>query len=202
MPKKAEKKHPMSERTVVLLKPDAVKRGLVGEIISRFERAGLKTVALKMVWVDKDLVAKHYPDQRDYLITVGNKTIKTYEEYGRDPKEELGTKDAYEIGKMVRQWNMGFLTSGPVVALLLQGLHAVDNVRMMAGNTLPRFAEPGTIRGDYSLDSPILANLNKRSVKNIIHASGSIEEAKFEEQLWFHQKEIYQYKRADEDVMF
>ena len=202
MPKKTEKKHPMSERTVVLLKPDSVKRALVGEVLSRFEKAGLKIVALKMVWVDKDLVAKHYTDDRDYLIAVGNKTLRTYNEYGKDPKEELGTKDAYEIGKMVRQWNMDFLSSGPVVAVLLQGLHAVDNVRMMAGNTLPRFAEPGTIRGDYSLDSPILANLNKRSVKNIIHASGNVEEAKLEEELWFHKKDIHDYKRADEDVMF
>jgi len=192
----------MSERTVVLLKPDSVKRALVGEVLSRFEKAGLKIVALKMVWVDKDLVAKHYTDDRDYLIAVGNKTLRTYNEYGKDPKEELGTKDAYEIGKMVRQWNMDFLSSGPVVAVLLQGLHAVDNVRMMAGNTLPRFAEPGTIRGDYSLDSPILANLNKRSVKNIIHASGNVEEAKLEEELWFHKKDIHDYKRADEDVMF
>ena len=202
MPKKTEKKHPMSERTVVLLKPDSVKRALVGEVLSRFEKAGLKIVALKMVWVDKDLVARHCTDDRDYLIAVGNKTLRTYNEYGKDPKEELGTKDAYEIGKMVRQWNMDFLSSGPVVAVLLQGLHAVDNVRMMAGNTLPRFAEPGTIRGDYSLDSPILANLNKRSVKNIIHASGNVEEAKLEEQLWFHKSDIHDYKRADEDVMF
>jgi len=202
MQKKEEKKHPVSERTVILLKPDSVKRALVGEILNRLEKAGLKIVALKMVWVDKDLVAKHYTDDKDYLIAVGNKTLRTYEEYGKDPKEELGTKDAYEIGKMVRQWNMEFLTSGPVVAVLLQGLHAVDNVRMMAGNTLPRFAEPGTIRGDYSLDSPILANLNKRSVKNIIHASGNVEEASFEEQLWFHKEDIHDYKRADEDVMF
>lgn len=202
MPKKPKIKCPTEERTVVLIKPDGVKRGLVGEIINRFEKAGLKIVALKMVWVEKDLIAKHYPDDKEYLISVGNKTLKTYEEYGRDPREELGTKDAYEIGQMVRQWNMDFLASGPVVAVLLQGLHAVDNVRMMAGNTLPRFAQPGTIRGDYSLDSPILANLNKRSVKNVMHASGSPEEAKFEEELWFHKKDIHDYKRADEDVMF
>ncbi|MCH7492768.1 nucleoside-diphosphate kinase, partial [Patescibacteria group bacterium] len=149
---------PIKEKTVVLLKPDTIKRGLVGEIISRFEKAGFKFIAMKMVWVDKDMVAKHYPSDKEYLTSVGEKTIKSYEEYGRDPDEELGTKDAHEIGKMVRGWNMEFLSSGPVVALLIQGLHAVDAVRMMIGNTLPRFAEPGTIRGDYSVDSPILAN--------------------------------------------
>lgn len=202
MPRKIFKVNPLEERTVVLIKPDGVKRALVGEIIQRFEKAGLKIVALKMAWVDKDLVAKHYPDDKDYLTRVGEKTLKTYKEYGRDPNEELGTKDAYEIGKMVRQWNMDFLSSGPVVAILLQGLHAVDNVRMMAGNTLPRFAQPGTIRGDYSLDSPILANMGKRTVRNLVHASGTIEEAKFEEELWFHKNEIFKYKRADEDIMF
>ncbi len=193
---------PRKERTVVLLKPDTVKRGIIGEIISRFEKVGLKIVALKMVWVDQDLVAKHYPDNRDYLIAVGNKTLKSYAEYGKDPGEELGTKDPYEIGAMVRKWNMDFLSSGPVVAILLQGLHAVDNVRLMVGHTLPRFAEPGTIRGDYSMDSPILANLDKRPVKNMIHASGNVEEAQFESQLWFRDNEIHDYKRVDEDIMY
>ncbi|MFZ6035733.1 MAG: nucleoside-diphosphate kinase [Patescibacteria group bacterium] len=193
---------PRTERTVVLLKPDTIKRGLVGEIITRFEKAGFKIAALKMVWVDAALVAKHYPDEKEYLTKVGEKTLKTYAEYGRDPREEIGTKDAYEIGKMVRQWNMEFLSSGPVVALLLQGLHAVDAVRMMVGHTLPRFAEPGTIRGDFSLDSPILANQQKRTIKNMIHASGTVEEASFETQLWFRENEIHEYKRADEDIMF
>ncbi len=193
---------PRLEKTVVLLKPDTVKRGLIGEIIGRFEKAGFKMAALKMVWVQADIVAKHYPDNKEYLTTVGEKTLKTYEEYGRDANEELGTRDPYEIGKKVREWNMTFLSSGPVVAILLQGTHAVDAVRMMVGNTLPRFAEAGTIRGDFSLDSPILANQQKRTVKNMIHASGTIEEAEFEEQLWFRTNEIHDYKRADEDVMF
>jgi nucleoside-diphosphate kinase len=197
--KKAE---PRKEKSVVLLKPDTVKRGLIGEILSRFEKVGLKIVGLKMVWVNQDLVAKHYPDNKEYLTSVGNKTLKSYKEYGADPNEELDTKDPYKIGKMVRKWNMEFLSSGPVVAVLLQGLHAVDAVRMMVGNTLPRFAEPGTIRGDYSLDSPILANMNRRTVRNMIHASGTIEEAKFEEDLWFRQNEIHDYKRVDEDIMF
>lgn len=193
---------PQKEKTVVLLKPDTVKRGLIGEILHRFEKAGIKIIGLKMAWVNADLVAKHYPDNKEYLATVGNKTLKTYKEYGQDPDEELGTKDPWEIGKMVRQWNMDFLSSGPVVAVLLEGIHAVDAVRMMVGNTLPRFAEPGTIRGDYSLDSPILANKQKRTVKNMIHASGNAEEAKFEEELWFRKNEIHDYKRADESIMF
>ncbi|MBU1130623.1 nucleoside-diphosphate kinase [Patescibacteria group bacterium] len=197
-----KKTDPKKEKTVILLKPDTIKRGLIGEILSRFEKVGFKIIALKMVWVDKKLVARHYPNDKDYLIAIGHKTLKTYEEYGKDPREELGTKSPYKIGQFVRKWNMDFLSSGPVVAVLLQGIHAVDAVRMMIGNTLPRFADPGTIRGDYSLDSPILANMSKRTVKNMIHASGSIKEAEFEEQLWFRQNEIHDYKRADENIMF
>jgi nucleoside-diphosphate kinase len=97
---------------------------------------------------------------------------------------------------------MDLLTSGPVVAILLEGIHAIDNVRMTVGNTLPAFAQPGTIRGDYAIDSPALANAQKRSVRNLVHASGNLEEAKYEAELWFRADEIHDYKRSDQDVMF
>lgn len=193
----------MKERTVVLIKPDGVKRGLIGEILSRFEKAGLKIIGLKMVWVDKELVLKHYTDSREeFLRGMGEKTLGTYEKYGKDPQEELGTKDPLEIGRMVNKWNIDFLSSGPVVAVLLQGAHAIDSARLIAGPTLPVFAPSGTIRGDYSVDSPALANAQKRAVRNLIHASGNAEEAKYEEQLWFRKHEIYDYKRSDEDIIF
>ena len=192
------------EKTVVLVKPDGVKRGLAGEVISRFEKMGLKIKAMKMVWVDKEMASKHYPENRKELMkAIGEKTLKTYEKYGRDPKEQFGKLKPEEIGKMVNKWNIDFITSGPVVAILLEGLHAIDNVRAIAGNTLPVFADPGTIRGDYSIDSPALANVKKRAVRNIIHASVNTEEAKYEEQLWFRKDDIVKnYKRADEGVMF
>lgn len=191
------------QRSLVLLKPDAVKRGLIGEIVSRFEKSGLKIIAMKMVWVDEELVGKHYPDARiEFLEGMGKKTLDTYEKYGKDANEELGTMDPVEIGRMINQWNRDFLTSGPVVAIVLEGLHAIDNIRMLGGKTFPVFAEPGTVRGDFSLDSPALANMNKRAVRNMMHASGTEEEAKFEIQLWFHENELQNYKRADEDVMF
>lgn len=192
------------ERTVVLVKPDGVKRALVGDILARFEKMGLKIVALKLVWVDKDFAKKHYPESRKELMkAMGEKTLMTYAKYGRDPKEEFGNMSAEEIGTMVNKWNIDFLTSGPVVAILLEGIHAIDNVRMIAGNTLPVFAEPGTIRGDYSIDSPALANMRKRAVHNLIHASGNAEEAKYEEQLWFKKQDIINnYHRVDEEVMF
>lgn len=191
------------QKTVVLVKPDGVKRGLAGEILSRFEKAGLKIVAMKMVWVDKDLVQKHYPESRVELMrAIGEKTLSTYEKYGKDAAEDLGTMDPLEIGRMVNRWNIDFLSSGPVVAMVLEGVHAIDSVRMIVGNTLPVFAQPGTIRGDYSIDSPALANTLKRPVRNLVHASGNEEEAKYELELWFHEKELYTYKRADEEVMF
>jgi len=191
------------ERTVVLVKPDGVKRGLVGQVLSRFEKMGLKIIGLKLVWVDEDLAKKHYPESRTELMrAIGEKTLKTYEKYGKDPKEQFGELTPEEIGMMVNKWNINFITSGPVVAVLLEGVHAIDNVRMIAGNTLPVFAEPGTVRGDYSIDSPALANMKGRAVRNIMHASGNTEEANYEQQLWFREEEIYDYKRTDEDVMF
>ena len=192
------------ERTVVLIKPDGVKRGLIGDIITRFEKMGLKIIAMKMVWVDKEMAQKHYPENREELMkAIGQKTLETYKKYGRDPKEEFGKLKPEEIGKMVNKWNINFITSGPVVAILLEGIHAIDNVRAVAGNTLPVFAQPGTIRGDYSIDSPALANIKGRAVHNIIHASGNAEEAKYEEQLWFKKDDIIKnYKRSDEEVMF
>lgn len=193
----------MQEKTVVLIKPDGVKRGLIGEVLSRFEKAGLKIIALKMVWVDKEMVKKHYPDSRSELLSgMGKKTLLTYEKYGKDPKEELGTKDPLEIGRMINQWNINFLSSGPVVAILLQGVHAIDSARLVAGPTLPVFAPGGTIRGDYSIDSPALANEQKRAVRNLVHASGNPEEAQYEMELWFREHEIHDYKRSDEDIMF
>lgn len=186
------------EQTVVLIKPDGVKRGIVGDIVSRFEKVGLKICAAKLIWVDKTTVGKHYKDTNSYHRSVGEKTLENYKKYGIDPKENLGTKDPVKIGKLVRKWNMDFLSSGPVFAILLQGPGAITIVRKIVGHTFPAEAPPGTIRGDYSLDSSFDANVQKRTVRNLIHASGSREEAEFEKKLWFKKGEIYSYKRIGE----
>lgn len=188
------------EKTLVLVKPDAVKRGLIGEIIHRFERSSLKIVALKMTLVSREMVEKLYRDDEEHMKGMGNKTLKTYEEYKMDPVRELGTNDPLEIGKMIREWNMVYITSGPIVAMLLEGYHAVDNVRALVGNTLPIFAAPGTIRGDYSLDSPAVANTQKRAVRNLVHATGSVEETDYEASIWFGGEEILSYQRTDEKI--
>lgn len=186
------------ETTVVIIKPDGVKRGIVGDILSRFERVGLKLVAAKLIWVDKTTVGRHYKDDKTYHKSVGEKTLTNYKEYGLDPNETLGSDNPVKIGQLIRRWNMDFLSSGPVFVTLLEGPGVIKLVRKIVGSTFPADAPPGTIRGDYSLESAYLANTQKRTVQNLIHASGSSEEAKFERKLWFKEKEIYKYKRVGE----
>jgi nucleoside-diphosphate kinase len=173
------------ERTLVLIKPDAFKRGLVGEIISRFERVGLTLEGMKILNATIEIVEKHYPDDKNWLRSVGKKTIDTYEKYNLNIIEDLGTNDALKIGKLVRKWLIQHLTSGPVSVLILSGNHAVEIVRKIVGNTVPLFAELGTIRGDFSIDSPDLSAREKRVLLNLVHASETIEEAKREISLWF-----------------
>lgn len=190
------------EKTLVLVKPDGVQRGIIGEILARFERAGLKIVALKMAWVDKNFAQKHYLDREEFLLGLGEKTLKTYQEYNLDPQKDFGTTNPRELGLMIRSWLVEYICSGPVVAIVLEGIHAVDQARALAGATVPFYAAPGTIRRDFSIDSPDIANARRRGLKNVVHVSGNPTEAEYEINLWFSKEEIYSYKRADEDVMF
>ena len=190
------------QRTLVIMKPDGVKRALVGQILERFERAGLKLVGMKMMWVDTERVGKHYTDNAEYLISVGEKALENYQKCGLDPQEKLGTMDPLEVGKLVRKWNLDYMTNGPVVAMVLEAPHAVELVRKMVGHTFPQNAQPGTIRGDFSGDSTFISNQLQRSVKNLLHASGTEEEAKFEMELWFHESEMFDYERADEKLIW
>ncbi len=194
--------HPKEERTVVLVKPDGVMRGLVGEILTRFERRGLKILALKLVYPSREHAAGHYSGSDDWIKGMGNKTIETFAKYGIDVVKEMGSSDAFEIGKKVQEWNVNYLAMGPVVAIVLEGMHAITTVRKIVGNTLPILAETGTIRGDYSIDTNTAANVDKRAIRNIVHASGDPSEAEHEIKHWFKADELMSYKRSDEDVMF
>lgn len=190
------------ERTVVLVKPDGVKRGLIGEIIGRFEKVGLKIVAMKMVWVDADHVKKHYPtDRKEWIKSIGTRALENYKEYGKDPGEDIENLDPMAMGELMVKWLVEFLTSGPVVAMVIEGQTAVKTVRKMVGHTFPEKANPGTIRGDLSAEWGLTFK-SKRAGRNLIHASGNPEEAKFEEELWFRKNEIHNYKRVDEEIMF
>lgn len=193
---------PKEEKTVVLVKPDGVKRGLIGEIISRFEKRGLKIISLEMIWGTKEQMDNHYPKDKEWITRLGEKTKENYKKYGVDIKDELKTDDPYKVGQMIREWLIDYVTSGPMVKMVVKGIHAVDMVRKIVGNTVPAQSEMGTIRGDFSVDSPTAANRNKRAVRNIIHASETIEEAEHEIEFWFSPEEIHDYKRAEEDIMF
>ena len=194
--------HPKEEKTVLIIKPDGVKRGLVGEIIKRVETRGLKIIALQMIWATKKQMDNHYPKDEVWIKRLGDKTLATYEKYGFNAKKELGTINPEEIGKEVRSWLIDFMTSGPLVKMIIKGVHAVDMVRKLAGNTMPALAEMGTIRGDFSVDSAAAANRDKRSVHNIVHASETFKEAKNEMSLWFSPEEIHDYERAGDDIAF
>src|SRR3989338_594953 len=190
------------EKTLVVLKPDAILRGVGSEILSRFEKAGLKLIGAKMVNVSKELAEKHYPsDRHEWIEQIGHKTLANYKKLEADVKKLLGTDDPKEIGKMARVWLLEYITSGPVLAVVFEGPHAVDLVRKIVGHTLPLDSAPGTIRGDYSYDSSLLANTAKRAIKNLVHASCSKEESDYEIPLWFEPSELVKYKRADEDII-
>ena len=187
--------HPKEEKTFVLIKPDGVRKGLVGEILKRFEQRDLKVVALEMFQATRPEMDKHYPKDEKWVSRLGEKTSSTYEKYGFDVKKDFGTTDLLKIGKMVRGWLLDFMISAPMVKMVVQGVHAIDMVRKIVGPTMPYLADMGTIRGDFSADSPLLANMEHRPVFNLIHASETAEEAKHEIQHWFGKKIIYKYKR-------
>jgi len=190
------------EKTLVVIKPDGVQRGLIGNVISRFEQRGLKIVAMKMTHATAEHVDGHYPKDEKWLERLGDKAIKSFQELNIDLKEAIGTDDKKEVGKILRQWTLTYMTESPVVTMVVEGLHAIDMVRKIVGATFPRDAEIGTIRGDFSVDSPVLADVKMRSIKNIIHASETKEEAAKEVKHWFSEEEIYDWSRADHAVMF
>lgn len=165
----------MMERTLVLLKPDAVQRGIMGRIISRFEDAGMKIVGSKMVWIDEKFGIKHY--------------------------DEIG-KVGQRRGEKVLKVLLKFMTSGPVMALCIEGIKAVENVRKLCGSTEPKQAVPGTIRGDFSHVSYDYADQKSKAIENVVHASGNADEAKQEIALWFRPEELHSYKTVHEVHVF
>jgi len=155
----------MIERTLVLIKPDGVERGLIGEIISRFEKRGLKIAGMKLLKVDESTAMAHYT-------------------------EDISRRR----GEYVRKKLISFLTNNHVVAMCLEGVDAIENVRRMTGDTEPKSALPGTIRGDYSHISYNYADEKNKAIPNLVHASANKEDAEKEIALWFSQKELFNYE--------
>jgi len=190
----------MIQRSLVLMKPDAVKRGIVGEILHRFERVGLKMVAVRMMQVSKEHATKHYKKDDAWAKKVGEMRLSECEKYSIDVLEFYGTDDPIKIGHKVNEYNFEFLCSGPVLAIVFEGVNAVKRIRDLVGFTIPNEAAPGTIRGDFGLDSAYTGMIRKRTVYNFIHASGTPEEAEEEIHLWFREEDILSYRLVHEDL--
>ncbi|MDD4332981.1 MAG: nucleoside-diphosphate kinase [Patescibacteria group bacterium] len=192
--------HPKEEKTVVIIKPDGVQRSLIGEIIKRYERTGLKLLALKMVIPTEEKATEHYyaVGGDAWLEEVGRKARASYEKRGL----ESPYKTNMDNGKAVLKANAKYLSSGPVVAMIWQGNMAVELVRKITGKTEPLTSDVGTIRGDFTLDSYAMADLDQRSVRNLIHASGSTEEAEQEIKIWFPESDILKYNLVAEKILY
>lgn len=181
-----------------MIKPDGVQKGVIGEVIKRFEQRDLKIVALEMFMPRRAQIDAHYPKDQAWITRLGEKTQATYAQYGYDLIADFGTDDPAAIGPHIREWLIEYMTSAPLVKMVVQGTHAVDMVRKICGPTLPYKADMGTIRGDFSNDSPAVANAEKRSVRNIVHASETPEEAAHEIRHWFGDTALHSYKRHGE----
>ncbi len=190
--------HLKEERTLVIIKPDGIQRSLIGEILKRYERLGLKLVAIKMTVPTTDHIEKHYTLDPNWRTVTGEKTIASYKKKGMKPPSE----DPLEITAVILEHLKTYMTSGPVIVMVWKGVHAVKIVRKITGGTEPLTSDVGTIRGDFVLDSYQISDLDKRSVRNLIHASGSEEEAEDEIKHWFEENELIDYRHIQEAILY
>ena len=192
-----EGKKKYSEKTLVLLKPDVVQRGLVGEIITRFERKGLKIVAMKMVWPDEKMALRHYTWPERAMIALGERTIAAYKEKGIE-ENRLPKEIALDVQKKL----VTYLSAGPLVAMVIEGAHAIAYVRKLRGAINTLNADLGSITGDYTIDSYFLSDEDDRAARTMVHASGSVEEADQEIPIWFEREDMYEYNLAIEEILY
>lgn len=189
--------HPAKERTFVILKPDAIQRALVGDIVRRFERTGLKLTHLSLRMLDEKKVWEHYGKDDEWFLRKGKGVVEARTEAGM-PVE----KEAIEYGRDIIGTIVKFMTSGPVVVMTLQGNQAVTVVKKLVGGTEPSTSDVGTIRGDYTLDSYALSTVDDRAVRNLIHCSDSPEEAEREIALWLTPEGILNYRLVGEQILY
>ncbi|MFA5052570.1 MAG: nucleoside-diphosphate kinase [Parcubacteria group bacterium] len=187
-----------NERSLVVVKPDGVERGLIGEIIKRYERTGLKLVGLKMLIPTPEFAEKHYLIDPEWRMKTGVKTINAYKAQGKTPPSE----DPLKVTEIVLGYLKKYLSSGPVVAMVWQGMHATGIIRKITGATEPFTSDVGTIRGDFTIDSYELADIDKRAVRNLLHASSTPEEAEKEIALWFKPEELQDYRLVNEAILY
>lgn len=185
------------ERSFVIIKPDGVQRALMGDIVSRFERTGLKFVGFKFIIPTEDQCWTHYNKEDDWFLEKGANIVKARKEAGV-PVE----KDDIEYGKDIVRQLVTFMTSGPVLAMVLEGNEAVGVVQKLVGSTEPKSSDVGTIRGDYTVDSYDLAGVDERAVRNLIHCSDHPDEAEREIKIWFDEKELIDYRLVGEQILY
>ncbi len=187
----------MAERALVLIKPEGLQRALTGRIITKFEEVGLKVTAMKLVRVTSELAGNHYADDKQWMVALGTKTKATNLEKGIKMSET-----PIQIGERIRAALIKHLAGKPVIALVLEGNAANDIGRKIAGATEPRKADPSTIRGMFSPDTYPAADAAKRPILNLVHVSENKEAAEREIKIWFSEKEIVSYRRADEAFLY
>jgi len=188
----------IQEKSLVIIKPDGVQRSLIGEVIKRLERVGLKLVALKFQIPTADQARQHYTIDPNWIEKTGNKSIAALEKSGKD----ISGLKPVEVGNELLSCLQRYLSSGPVVIMVWQGAHAVDVIRKLVGGTEPRTSDVGTIRGDFVHDSYAISDIEKRSVRNVVHASGNVEEAEKEIKVWFKPEEIISYRLIAEEILY
>ena len=190
-------KHPHQERTFVILKPDTVQRSLMGEVIKRFERSGLKCTAMKMTMAREEQLLKHYNKDDAWFLKKGTRIIEDLTAQGR-PVE----KEAIEYGKDIIRTIVNYMVAAPVVVMVWEGNEAVAVVSKLVGSTEPKTSDVGTIRGDYTVDSYSHSSYENRAVRNLVHQSESPEEAEREIAIWLDESEIMSYTTAQERIMY
>jgi len=185
------------ERSFVIIKPDGVQRGLIGEIVRRLERTGLKMIALKMAVPTEEQCWTHYNKDDAWFESKGSKVLADRKKSGMS-----ADKPAIEYGKDIVRALVKFMTSGPVVLMVFEGNKAVGIIKKIVGGTEPLSSDVGTIRGDLTVDSYDLATADDRAVRNLIHCSDKPEEAEREIGIWFEQKELLSYRLVNESILY
>lgn len=189
--------HPKKERTFVIIKPDGVQRSLLGEIITRYERTGLKLVATRFGVADEKKLWEHYNKDDAWFLKKGTKILEDKKASGQPI-----TKEAIEYGKDIIGQLVKFMTSGPTLMMVWEGNQAAAVIRKITGDTEPATSDVGTIRGDLTLDSYGIAAIDDRAVRNLIHCSENAEEGKREVALWFTENELLNYRLVNEQILY
>ncbi len=185
----------MTERTLIIIKPDAVKRGLIGIVIETFETVGMKLLAAKMVKPNTEVIKNHYPGTPEWIKEMGKKTLASFKQSGADVKIKMGTDDPTKLGQFVYDRLIKYWQEGPLVVMVWAGPDAVVIARKLRGHTIPLLSQSGTLHAQYSFDSSTLSSGLDRVVKTFVHTSGTVTEAEREIKYWFGTTDFKSYER-------